>query len=80
MDLASSSQDVLECSDDQVHQLSGYCTNSSLTDEEAKLCFPDNIRNLSIVAGIWCIANAIVGFSGNLLTILAIPFAAKRKK
>ncbi len=32
------------------------------------------------IAGIWCILNSIVGFSGNLLTMLAIPYAAKHKK
>ena len=43
-------------------------------------CFPQEMQNISIPAGIWCIVNAILGFSGNLLTILAIPYAAKRQK
>ena len=28
---------------------------------------------------VWCAINAILGISGNLLTLLAIPYAAKRR-
>ena len=45
-----------------------------------KDCFPSGIKNWSTYAGIWCIINSFAGFTGNLLTILAIPYAAKRKK
>ena len=35
---------------------------------------------LNLCAGILCIIIAIIGITTNLLTLLAIPFAAKRKK
>ena len=70
----------MECTDTQVFNLSSFCTNLSKTEEESKICFPEDIRSFSILAGIWCIINAIVGFSGNLMTLLAIPFAARRNK
>ena len=38
------------------------------------------MRDISVFAGIWCIVNAVLGICGNLLTILAIPYAAKRQK
>jgi hypothetical protein len=41
---------------------------------------PDLDPWLVKVAGIWCIVNSIIGFSGNLLTLLAIPFASRHKR
>ena len=70
----------MNCSAPHVYDLSLFCTNQSKSDEESKICFPDDIRSYSVLAGIWCVINAVVGFSGNLLTLLAIPFAARRKK
>ena len=35
---------------------------------------------LNLCAGILCIIITIIGITTNLLTLLAIPFAAKRKK
>ena len=51
-----------------------------LQHPEELQCFPQSMQHLSDFAGIWCIVNAVLGFSGNLLTILAIPYAAKRQK
>ena len=45
-----------------------------------KECFPKEIKPWSTYAGIWCILNSLFGTTGNLLTILAIPYAARRKK
>ena len=42
-------------------------------------CFSSD-HKLTFWLGFWCILNAVVGFTGNLLTILAIPYAAKRQK
>ena len=70
----------MECEEIEAYNLSTYCTDASKTDAEAEICFPEDIRSFSTLAAIWCLVNAFVGFSGNLLTILAIPFAAKRKK
>ena len=44
-------------------------------------CFPEKITTtLSNFAGIWCIINAVLGFTGNLLTLLAIPYACWKKR
>ncbi len=37
-------------------------------------------RNLIHISGVWCVVNSVIGMSGNLLTILAIPFCAREKK
>ncbi len=34
----------------------------------------------SVAAGVWCVANAVVGFSGNLLTLTAIHLARRNNK
>ena len=46
-------------------------------------CFPDEFEwsaGVTIAEGIWCILNAVIGFFGNLLTLLAIPYAAHKNK
>ncbi len=42
-------------------------------------CYP-LAESGSVAAAVWCMANAVIGFSGNLLTLLAIPAARRRKK
>ena len=42
-------------------------------------CFSSD-HKLTFWLGLWCILNAVVGFVGNLLTIIAIPYAAKKQK
>jgi len=73
------------CSVDSIYEMSIACTSpdknftyngfSCLTHLE-----DEPLRTLRKVAGIWCIMNGVVGFIGNLLTLLAIPYASKRKK
>ena len=60
-----------------VKKFSDFCIKYP---NEINLCFPKEIFDLSTAAGIWCIFNSITGFCGNLLTLLALPYAAKRKK
>ena len=38
--------------------------------------FDDGLR---IFAGVWCFINSFAGTAGNLLTLVAIPYAMKRK-
>ena len=65
------------CNDtNHIQMFSDFC----LEYPKEKQCFPQQMRGMSVAAGVWCIMNAILGFSGNLLTILAIPYAAKKKK
>ena len=72
------SRDNMTCSLNNSYLMSDLCLHnySSHADE----CFPNEIRHWSPYAGIWCIFNSFAGFTGNLLTILAIPYAAKQKK
>ena len=59
-----------------IQMFSEFC----LQHPEESQCFPQQMRDSSVFAGIWCIVNAILGFCGNLLTIFAIPYAARRQK
>ncbi len=76
----------IQCSSVLVLNLSVVCWKKNwddYEDEEEVLaaqcsCYPLG-ETVSMAAGIWCAINAIVGSSGNLLTLLAIP-AAKRKR
>ncbi len=42
-------------------------------------CYPLG-WGVSVAAGAWCAVNAVAGFSGNLLTLLAIPAAMKSRR
>ena len=56
---------------------SGFCLDNSNGFPDQ--CFSSD-HKLTFWLGLWCIINAVIGFAGNLLTILAIPYAANRKK
>ena len=61
--------------------LSKLCINDNRDNEISDECFSKNISTtLSNFAGVWCIINAILGFTGNLLTLLAIPYACWKKR
>ena len=73
----------MECLESNTHQMSNLCLegwqngNWSITEN----CFPQDIdASITIFAGTWCSINSAIGFSGNLLTLLAIPYAAKKRK
>ena len=72
----------MKCERDTIHNMSEYCltaweTGSNLTDG----CFQDAFGNIGgIIYSIWCFTNALVGFTGNILTLIAIPYAAKKKR
>ena len=66
------------------------CTNSQLrknfselclmySDQSPEECFPSDF-DLMFAEGVWVVVNALVGFIGNLLIIVSIPFAAHRNK
>ena len=63
-----------------IHHMSKKCldawTWNNGTDVEE--CFPNS--TLVNLAGIWCSVNGFIGLVGNILTILAIPYAARRNK
>ena len=56
---------------------SEFCLDTS--DDFPEQYFPADHKNMFLL-GTWTIANALFGFVGNLLTIIAIPYAAKRNK
>ena len=65
-----------------VYNLSLLCIDNSLPDEfKSQLkCFPEQFTLASsTIVGIWCVINSFIGFTGNLLTLCAIPYAAKNK-
>ena len=41
---------------------------------------PSKHYEFKFALGIWCAVLGMIGFVGNLLTIVAIPYAAKKKK
>ena len=58
-------------------KMSDLFTNNS----NPKGCYIDvNLPDRKFYFDMWNIINAIIGTCGNLLTLLAIPYAAKRKK
>ena len=43
-------------------------------------CYPSKRYEFKFALGIWCVILGLIGFFGNLVTIVAIPYAAKKKK
>ena len=65
------------CNDtNYVEVWSNYCLNVVFLDA----CYPSTRYEFKFALGIWCVILGLIGFVGNLLTILAIPYAAKKKK
>ena len=43
-------------------------------------CIPKEDKKYRMVLGIWALVIAIIGILGNILTLLAIPYAARKKR
>ena len=72
-----------ECKEgDNIYLLSKLCVNGSNTDNLECIQNYNDITYwvLRKLLGIWSILVGSLGISGNLLTLLAIPYAAKRKR
>ena len=69
-----------KCQENNTLYMSEICLNTNINNISD--CFPkDYIDNhLATIAGIVCIINAIIGTLGNLLTLVALPFAAQNEK
>ena len=64
------------CTTQQVYNMSKLCPGNVDLDG----CYPPRFSGpLATFAGVWCILNAVVGIIGNLMTLVAIPYAAKKK-
>ena len=72
----------LTCAPDLLENVSRLCTSSISWEVHHSLtCFPNQAGDaFSVFVGVWSIINSGVGLLGNGLTLLAIPYARKRKK
>ena len=75
---------MYNCTEDPkvVYNLSLLCIDHTLSDEIRRNlnCFPNQFTVISsTIVGIWCLINSFIGFTGNLLTLCAIPYAARNK-
>ena len=71
----------------QVNLMSHYCVNGSLShlsqEQWDKLCFPSHQEAGNIehkIAGVWGLFVIIVGTFGNLLTLIAILYAKRKRR
>ena len=64
-----------------IYQLSKFCVNDSNVNGLYE-CLPNDLENCPyrIALGCWAIIVMIIGVLGNMLTLLALPYAAKRKR
>ena len=71
---------TLSCDSTLVINFSHFCLSHA--EDFPDNCFPSDeiFPGFRRAVGIWCIVNAVIGSMGNLLTLLAIPYAAKRNK
>ena len=64
-----------------IYFLSQYCTTEVSVASYECFKFYSNFTNLiRKISGIWLLIVGIVGISGNLATLITIPYAAKRKR
>ena len=80
MILSNNSTDYLEkkCNGSFLEEFSDFCLTPN--NSFASQCFPSENNGLRFAVGVWSIIFGIVGFVGNLLTIIAIPYAAKNNQ
>ena len=73
---------TMNCTKNNTYDMSEICLDTNINQKAD--CFPSEYKyndgQIAKIAGTLCVINSIVGFMGNLLTILAIPYAAKRNK
>ena len=58
--------------------MSKLCLDAWYNGQDLEGCFPNT--TIGTIASIWNLINGCVGFTGNLLTLLAIPYAGRKKK
>ena len=77
MRLANDS-DLQFCNENLLVNFSAFCLSQQ--ENFPDQCFPSEYKELRMAVGVWAIICGIVGFIGNLLTIMAIPYAAKKNQ
>ena len=72
----------MKCERNTTHSMSDLCLEAwSYGYNTTENCIPSYMEGATgILAGIWHVFNALIGFIGNLLTLIAIPYAARQKK
>ena len=55
-------------------------SNFCLLNPNNSQCFPSEYDNWIEAEIIFALVNSLIGFAGNLLTILAIPYAAQKNQ
>ena len=69
----------LNCTPENVVAISEFCERSEIQSDVE--CFSKDVPvQFSTFVAVWCILNAICGTCGNLMTLLAIPWATKSKR
>ena len=70
------------CAKNTVHSMSKLCLEAwASKSNETENCFPNSTHDtIGTIYGIWWMVNVFIGFTGNLLTLLAIPYCAIKKK
>ena len=68
----------MSCERNTTSSMSQKCLEAWSNGIDMENCFPSS--TLGTIASIWCLVNGVIGFAGNLLTLLAIPYAAKKKQ
>ena len=70
------------CEKNTVHSMSTLCLEAwASKSNETENCFPNYTHDtIGNIYGIWWMINVFIGFIGNLLTLLAIPYCAIKKK
>ena len=71
------------CQVNNTHSMSNNCINYwsfKKDEEELDGCVPRYIQDFGFVIGCWYLLNSFIGTIGNFCTLVAIPYAAKRKR
>ena len=73
---------TMQCEEATIHLMSNFCLTKWELGEVngTEDCYPTFSKLTKVSTLTICIINAIIGISGNSLTLLAIPYAMKKKK
>ena len=71
---------MAECTPENVYNLSHFCVDLEVASPDIE-CFNRKVSPaFTDFVTVWCILNAICGTLGNFLTLVAVPWAAYKKR
>ena len=72
----------MKCESNNTYSMGKICLEAWINDNdnETEECFPESTGVFGTITTVWYIINVSIGIMGNLLTLLAIPYAAKKKR